>query len=107
MPHPRKIATCCYCGLRAFLVLDQSRHELACSGCGAPLHEMKAMPLAASCAKTAAGAQPARSQNPKAKKSADRKRRRNRPEKGRGRRRKPLFRQIFEEVWDEIEDILD
>jgi len=37
-----KVATCCYCGTRAALVLrGRERHELACSSCGAPLHEMK------------------------------------------------------------------
>ena len=37
-----KIATCCYCGTRAALILrGKERHELACSTCGAPLHEMK------------------------------------------------------------------
>ena len=41
MPHTPKIATCCYCGTRAALVVDQARHELACSSCGAPLSVMK------------------------------------------------------------------
>ena len=42
MPHAPKIATCCYCGSRAALVLGgKERHELACATCGAPLHEMK------------------------------------------------------------------
>lgn len=42
MPHSPKIATCCYCGSRAALVLTgETRHELACATCGAPLHEMK------------------------------------------------------------------
>ena len=42
MPNGTKIATCCYCGTRAALVLKGSnRHELSCSGCGAPLHDMK------------------------------------------------------------------
>ncbi|RYH09021.1 hypothetical protein [Tropicimonas sp. IMCC6043] len=36
-----KVATCCYCGTRAALVLDQGRHELACAACGAPLSELK------------------------------------------------------------------
>ena len=27
------------------LVLDSQRHELACSSCGAPLHDLKAMPM--------------------------------------------------------------
>lgn len=38
----RKIATCCYCGTRAALVLTgKDRHELTCSSCGAPLHDLK------------------------------------------------------------------
>ncbi|MBP0481275.1 hypothetical protein [Sagittula salina] len=40
MPNT-KIATCCYCGTRAALVLDKRRHELACASCGAPLHDLK------------------------------------------------------------------
>ncbi|MDA7427141.1 hypothetical protein PGB28_01625 [Primorskyibacter aestuariivivens] len=45
MPQGTKIATCCYCGTRAALVLrGDKRHELACSSCGAPLHDMKLMP---------------------------------------------------------------
>lgn len=41
-----KIATCNYCGTRAALVLQgSSRHELACSACGAPLHDLKHMPV--------------------------------------------------------------
>jgi hypothetical protein len=41
MGYPTKIATCCYCGTRAALVLGRDRHELSCSNCGAPLHDMK------------------------------------------------------------------
>ncbi len=42
MGQNAKIATCCYCGARAALVLQgQQRHELACNTCGAPLHDMK------------------------------------------------------------------
>ncbi|SHG52884.1 hypothetical protein SAMN04488044_0991 [Cognatishimia maritima] len=41
-----KIATCCYCGTRAALKLKGDvQHELACGSCGAPLHEIKQMPL--------------------------------------------------------------
>lgn len=41
-----KIATCCYCGTRAALVLKGDvKHELSCSGCGAPLHDLKHMPM--------------------------------------------------------------
>ena len=42
-----RIATCCYCGTRAALVLKDlpgGRHELGCAACGAPLHEMKSIP---------------------------------------------------------------
>ena len=42
----RKIATCCYCGTRAVLVLrGKERHELSCSSCGAPLHDLKMLPI--------------------------------------------------------------
>ncbi|MDG1430791.1 MAG: hypothetical protein P8L68_01405 [Paracoccaceae bacterium] len=41
-----KIATCCYCGTRAALVLKGvTKHELSCSACGAPLHDLKHMPI--------------------------------------------------------------
>lgn len=47
MPQGTKIATCCYCGTRAALVLrGERRHELSCASCGAPLHDMKLMPTA-------------------------------------------------------------
>ena len=43
-----KIATCCYCGTRAALVLrGEGRHELSCASCGAPLHLMKNLPVEA------------------------------------------------------------
>ena len=36
------IATCCYCGSRAALVLSGTqRHELSCASCGAPLRQLK------------------------------------------------------------------
>ncbi|WP_323768461.1 hypothetical protein [Marinovum sp.] len=45
MPQGTKIATCCYCGTRAALILTgKTRHELSCQGCGAPLHDLKMMP---------------------------------------------------------------
>jgi len=45
MGYPNKIVTCCYCGTRAALVLTgKTRHELACSSCGAPLHDLKMLP---------------------------------------------------------------
>ena len=45
MGYPNKIVTCCYCGTRAALVLTgKTRHELSCSSCGAPLHDLKMIP---------------------------------------------------------------
>lgn len=42
-----KIATCCYCGTRAVLVLRGAvRHELTCAACGAPIRDMKNLPRA-------------------------------------------------------------
>ena len=44
MTYGTKVATCCYCGTRAALVLrGKERHELSCASCGAPLHNMKAL----------------------------------------------------------------
>ncbi|WP_297768061.1 hypothetical protein [uncultured Roseovarius sp.] len=99
----QKIATCCYCGARTTLVLDRGRHELACAKCGAPLHEMKALP------KRNGAAQPSR---PKARPMTlprqeygpdPAAKRQSRPKK----RRKGLGRRLAEEIWDVVEDIFD
>ena len=90
-----KIATCTYCGTRAALVLrGETRHELACSSCGAPLHEMKqlhpAQPVKASQAKPAKSVKPAKMKKPKKQK-----------------KKKSLSRRFFGEAFDLIEDIFD
>jgi hypothetical protein len=100
----RKIATCCYCGTRAALVLaGEGRHELSCSRCGAPLHELKMLPIASERAAAPAAA-PTR---PKAK---------SRPEKPKAIKRKPakkpkkrkgLAKRAVSELWDFVEDIFD
>ena len=42
----QKIATCCYCGTKAALVLrGKDSHELSCGSCGAPLHDLKRLLL--------------------------------------------------------------
>ncbi|MEB8386426.1 hypothetical protein OO012_04225 [Rhodobacteraceae bacterium KMM 6894] len=94
-----KIATCCYCGTRAALVMRRDgRHELSCSACGAPLHEIKAMP----CAKTTSvstSTKPVRrgyAPDP----APHRPRKRRKP-------RKSLIKRVFEEVWDVVEDVFD
>lgn len=45
MTYPTKIATCCFCGSKAALTLGEGRHELACAQCGAPLHDLKQIPV--------------------------------------------------------------
>jgi len=104
-----KIATCCYCGTRAALVLTESgRHELSCVACGAPLHEMKAMPVrkaesAAKPAPKAASARPA----PRSSHRKSAPRRGKKPKHVRKFSPMRMFSKALEEVWDEIEDIFD
>ena len=46
MGIPHKVVTCCYCGSRAALTLTgKESHELSCSSCGAPLHDLKMLRL--------------------------------------------------------------
>ena len=95
-----KVATCSYCGTRAALVLrGRDRHELTCSSCGAPLHDMKRL-------KTGKGdpERPARSPRPAHYGSHDVK---EMPTRRRKQRKKGLGRRVFEELWDVVEDIID
>ncbi len=93
-----KIATCCYCGTRAALVLKgRDRHELACSSCGAPLHDLKMLradhdgrPGLVKASRVRGAPEPSRAR--KAKKP---------------KRRKSLARWALEEAWDAFEDIFD
>ncbi len=110
MPHRTKIATCCYCGMRAALVLrGRERHELACASCGAPLHDLKMLRADAVETRPAAPRRP----TPSAAKKA-RKRPAQRPckksetyrEKPR-KRRKSTARWLLEEAFDALEDIFD
>ncbi|WP_300031643.1 hypothetical protein [uncultured Roseobacter sp.] len=100
--HP-KIATCCYCGARAALRLDKGRHELTCSGCGAPLHDLKRMP--SDTTDSGSGYQ-----KPRQKKKKSRPAPAYRPEYVREkprRRRKSFLRDALEEIIDVVEDIFD
>ncbi len=117
MPHGTKIATCCFCGTRAALVLTgRDRHELSCSACGAPLHNLKmlrsdavekgsrkgartARPHARSPVPTYAGTDDLADWERKALGAPPR----NRKKK----RRKSLTKRFFEEAFDVIEDIFD
>ena len=94
--HPTKIATCCYCGTRAALVLTgRDRHELACSNCGAPLHDLKMLPKKKKGDRELVRPSPMRGRpqgKPKPKKRKSKMRR---------------FADMFEDAFDIIEDILD
>jgi hypothetical protein len=99
-----KIATCNYCGTRAALVLDRSRHELACSSCGAPLHDMKAMPRPKPDRPRAKGRPMTL---PRQDYDDDRGRAAPPPRKRAKKRRKGIGRRILEEIWDVVEDVFD
>ncbi|WP_415402457.1 hypothetical protein [Tateyamaria sp. SN3-11] len=94
--YPTKIATCCFCGTRAALVLKgRDRHELACSSCGAPLHDLKMLP-----------------KRPKGERelvrpSAHRARNMAKPVKKKQKRKKSRWGDLFEDAFDIIEDIFD
>ncbi|MEO1001361.1 MAG: hypothetical protein AAFW69_12285 [Pseudomonadota bacterium] len=102
MEDRTKIATCCYCGTRAALVLDRGRHELVCSACGAPLHSLKRMPVAAPPKR--AELRPAKPAKPAKKPKRDSDKRRKSEKKKRW--KSPLAK-FADEAWDVVEDIFD
>lgn len=101
MPYP-KIATCSFCGTRAALVLTgETRHELSCAACGAPLHDLKSLK-----------AQPTPAPGPKREHRREAAwasaRHPARPGKRRpGKPRKSPGRRFLSEIVDLIEDIFD
>jgi len=99
-----KIATCCYCGTRAALVLrGRDRHELACSNCGAPLHDMKMLRADHAGVRETVRPSPVRNgpaADPARMPKYDPRRRKVKKRKGFGRR-------FLEEAFDLIEDIFD
>lgn len=126
MHRTTKIATCSYCGTRAALILaGRERHELACSACGAPLHELKALPTEAvsEARRPATGRDPAagadvragarrQPQRPRTKREdgdAPRRRKDGRRPKAasKSRPRKGPLRRLFDEAIDAIEDLFD
>jgi hypothetical protein len=96
-----KIATCCYCGTRAALELRGSvRHELACSSCGAPLHDLKMLRTDTATARRSDVHRGQRSAAPKQVV-------RGKPAKRSRKKRKSLTSRLFKEAFDVIEDIFD
>ncbi len=93
IPSPSKIATCCYCGTRAALVLKgKQRHELSCSSCGAPLHDLKMVPK-----RKLSDSKPKREGYTSALPYKNKKKKKI----------KGLFARVMDEAWDVVEDIFD
>lgn len=108
-----KIATCSYCGTRAALILNQGRQELVCSACGAPLHDMKALPKADHAHAnaplfTAAPKRAGRRRRVKVDWAAERAHAPGKEPKRKPRRkpRKSLAYRVIDDLWDDIEEIL-
>ncbi|SFS68971.1 hypothetical protein SAMN04488040_1602 [Sulfitobacter marinus] len=105
MAYPTKIATCCFCGSKAALTLDVGRHELSCAQCGAPLHDLKQIPVSKS-KNAGGGVSPALRRFPSAKPV----KRGLKPKVKRQKRRKSWLQKmasdVFEDVFDAVEDIL-
>ena len=99
-----KVATCCYCGTKAALVLKgKARHELACGRCGAPLRRLKMLPNQVPIETVPAVKAP--------RKSPKYDRAHGVVPSGWGKKKKKksksLGRKAFAELWDVIEDIFD
>lgn len=98
MPNT-KIATCCYCGTRAALVLSGTDHkELSCASCGAPLHNLKML-------RSEAKRKPAKAEKKYAQPAMTpgySKKKKKKPKKKKG-----LMHSLFDEVFDAVEDIFD
>lgn len=125
MPHATKIATCTYCGTRAALVLrGDTRHELSCAACGAPLHDLKMLradaveaqagrPVrSAGPARPAPRASGARGVTPPAhwermRDGHDDHARRKKTSRKFRKKRKGFMRKALEEAFDVLEDIFD
>ncbi|MDW3222402.1 MAG: hypothetical protein R8G34_05850 [Paracoccaceae bacterium] len=104
MAYSTKIATCCYCGTRAALVLGTNRHELVCSSCGAPLHDLKRLrrdhPGKSELVRPSAVRDFSRTEREKPRKN-------NLPRRKYKKKRKGFMKHLLEEAFDVIEDILD
>ncbi|SHI62372.1 hypothetical protein [Wenxinia saemankumensis] len=101
-----RIATCCYCGTKATLVLaGETRHELACSRCGAPLSRLKALPVDGARARRA-GQAPAAAPAPARPAAPSHHGETARPAR-KGKRRKSLQRRALRGIWDIVEEIFD
>lgn len=96
-----KIATCCYCGTKAALILrGKDRHELSCGTCGAPLRSLKMLPATPERSRATSPYKPQKHEAPR-----ERERIVSRPKKRR--KGKSFGRRVFSEIWDVIEDVVE
>ena len=111
MPHQPKIATCCYCGTRAALVLSgKTRHELACSNCGAPLHDLKMIRSDARGDRELVHPSPLRSYPPRPRRAEPKlidPRRKPKKRRSLGQRFMHELKDLAEDVFEEVFDIFD
>ena len=103
MGHPNKIATCCFCGSTTVLTLEQGRHELSCSNCGAPLRNLKMLPVGPKKKAKSVSHQPEVRRFPEKPKAVAYKK--SKPRKAK--KRKGWFKDLAEELFDVVEDIFD
>jgi len=75
------------------------QHELACANCGAPLHDLKMLPVKRRGPRELLDQPPSRKRKVKEKKPA-------KVYKSR-KKRKSLFKDVLEEAFDFLEDIFD
>ncbi len=107
MGYPTKIATCCYCGTRAALVLGQDRHELSCSSCGAPLHDLKRLRKEPDAPRSSEAHRSQRSYPSAPAYGAGAKNQQWLAKRRKPKKRKGLMRYLIEEAVDALEDIFD
>ncbi len=112
MPTGTKIATCCYCGTRAALVLrGKDRHELSCAACGAPLHDMKMLKSEAVTTPLSSAdvnmARPKKREKVHATPLPVWEQKSGYSKKKKKKKRKTMAKRFFEEAFDVIEDIFD
>ncbi len=105
MHYGEKIATCCYCGSRTALSLrGKVQHELACSNCGAPLHDLKQMPLHPDDDRKVKHATVKPSRVRVRPKDPIKGYKWDKPKK---KKKKSKTSYLFKKIWDELEDIFD
>ena len=103
MTYPTKIATCCFCGSKAALTLDQGRHELSCAQCGAPLHDLKQIPVPK--LEKTGQASPLLRRFPDARPASKSKHKKRTPQKYK--KQKPWLTRLGKELFDVVEDLID